>query len=91
MNDATLKSSIESYTERKVKSLKVHADEKVAGAYAMRATMSDGDTIDFLLQANPFRSSRVSPEALAEELEEAEWKSWPPKAGRIQYRMDLCG
>jgi len=69
---------IEDYTGRKIKELKTHADPQVHSVYALQAKMTDGETLQFLLDLR----HGGDPE---EYLEDVEFKSWPPKSGELKF------
>jgi len=84
---SVMQAGLEEYTGRKVKSIKVRQDPKVAGTWAARAVMEDdGQQIDFFCVGNhmpkPVRQS--SPEEVAEAIEETVFSAWPPPVGPIR-------
>lgn len=84
--DAIIKAGIEEHTDRSVASLQMHADPKVEGSYAIRASMDDGETIDFVLLAHwLLKSQTLTPSLVDENLEEVEFTSWPPSSGNMQF------
>ncbi len=78
-----LQSGIETYTGRVVADLKRFDDPIVAGAVALRATMEDGKTIDFLVSANS--GPLKTPDNVADALEECDFGAWPPKVGTPKF------
>lgn len=81
-----IQAGIEKYTERKVKELKTFADPKVEGAFAIRASMEDGETIDFILVAHwQHEGRRLTPELVDKYLEEAMFESFPPPVGKPRF------
>jgi len=80
----TFTAGIQNYTGRSVADVEIHADPKVAGAYAIRASMKDGKTIDFLVCAGWDAQGR-SPVVVSAFLEEAEFTSWPPTSGNVKF------
>lgn len=75
MKPGTVSRAIEAYTERTVKTLECCPDPQVPGTYAFQATMEDGDTLTFLTIGVPLQK------VTADDLEEAEFESWPPVSG----------
>jgi len=69
--------AIEELTGRKVQTLMVHADPKVDGAYAGRATFTDDvEDMDFLVTRNQFD---------ADFLDECDFGHWPPTSGDLNF------
>ena len=83
LQNADFQLAVEHYTGRKVASLLRHDDPQVAGAVALRATLEGGDVVDFLLSGNAPRCN--THQALADELEECEFESWPPRSGNLKF------
>lgn len=83
-----MQAGLEEYTGRKVRSIKVRQDPKVAGTWAARAVMADdGQQIDFFCVGNhmpkPVRES--SPAEIAEAIEECQFSKWPPPVGPVRF------
>ena len=82
---------IEEYTGRKVKDIKTFADPKVAGTYAIRATMEpkkkEPVQIDFLIVGNYMEKPipRCTAEEISENLEECNFTTWPPAVGAPKF------
>lgn len=88
MNQATkFTRGIEEYTGRKVTDLNVSEDPKVADTWALRATFEDGKTADFLLVGQYFGGGtrNMTPGNVCDNLEEAEFKTWPPISGALKF------
>lgn len=85
-NNELFKAGIELYTGRTVAHLDVFPDPKVEDAYALRATMSNGTTMDFLICAGwrPY-GSRGNAEKVCDALEDVEYECWPPKVGEPRF------
>lgn len=82
-----LKNGLAAYTGREVASIKVFPDPKVEGTYGARATMANGDTIDFMVVENHMekRIGSCSPDELADAIEETMFDTWPPTVGNIKF------
>lgn len=82
-----LKNALEAYTGRPVKSIQVKADPQVERTYAARAIMEKGDTVDFIVSAGDQEQSlhAMTAEAVGDLIEEAQFKTWPPKSGPLRF------
>lgn len=79
-----LKAGLESYTGRKVSNLKTFKDPKVDGAYALRVNFEKfGDEIFDFLVTN--LEGGMSPDDVAELVEETDYTEWPPKVGNPKF------
>lgn len=67
------KDAIESYLERKVKKLNVHADPLNSNCVAFRAILEDKSVMYFMYNS-------MDGECSADTLEEVEFESWPPES-----------
>lgn len=82
---------IEEYTGRKVKDIKVHPDPKVAGTYAIRATLEpkkkEPVQVDFMIVGSYMDKPipKCTPEEISENLEEITTDVWPPKSGPLRF------
>lgn len=73
--------AIEYYTGSKVDSLRTKIDPRVRGTVAIRA-MIEGNVVDFLLVGY---TVKMTPEEIANMLEEVEFSSWPPRSGELRF------
>ena len=82
-----LKKAFEEYSGRAAKSIQVHPDPQVNRTYAARIVMEDGRTHDFLVCAGDQDQSllAMSTHDVGNLIEEAEFKTWPPKSGRLSF------
>ena len=64
-----LKARVEQYTGYEAKSILVFPDPRFMGVYALRVTMSAGETCDFL--------------SYADQLEEVDFDEWPPRVKKL--------
>lgn len=83
-----IKRGIEAYTEMgqfgdSVVRVDRHWDPEVPGAFAVRAELKMGGYLFFLVDAHA--RPLVTPEDVAEELEEADFGQWPPRQGRPRF------
>ena len=73
--------AVEEYTEGQVIDVKVCEDAKVAGSYAIRATVKPKKgrrrVMDFLVRAD----QKISFQGL----EDAEYTEWPPLCGSLKF------
>jgi hypothetical protein len=78
---------ISEYTGKTVTEVKVHADPKVKGTYAIRASFSGSHDIDFMVVGGHIDGGigKATPEVIAENLEEIECKTWPPQSGNLKF------
>lgn len=83
----SLKAALAVYAGRPVASIKVSPDPKVNGTFAARASMVDGDTVDFLVVGSSLDRgvARSTPEEVAEAIEECQFEAWPPPAGKLRF------
>lgn len=83
----SLKNGLAAYTGREVASIKTFPDPKVADTWAARATMTDGDTIDFMVVGNHMEKHirDCTPDEVAEAIEETQYTEWPPTVGKIKF------
>jgi hypothetical protein len=85
---ASLKAGIETYTGKTVTDIKVVEDPKVSYTFAIRANLEGRDyPIDFLIVGQNMEKSisNTSPDDIAENLEECDFKEWPPKSGALKF------
>lgn len=76
------KAAIEAYTEQSVSEVKFHEDPVVAGTWAARATLAEGE-VDFLLIAAEVPGGwQAEPSVLAMHLDECQFTAWPPQVHR---------
>ena len=78
--ETNLTAGIKDYTGEKVTSLQVHEDPSVDNTFALRATLGNGTTLDFLLVGASKNLSQCGATQISELLEEVEFTSFPPKA-----------
>ena len=85
---ASLKAGIEAYTGKKVTDIKVVEDPKVEYTFAIRSVVEEFDhPIDFIIvgQNLDVPISKATPEVIADNLEECEFKTWPPASGTLKF------
>lgn len=84
----SLKAGIETYTGKKVTDIRVTEDPKVSYTFAIRATIEGRDyPLDMLIVGQNLETSIASSsaEVIADNLEECDFKEWPPKSGALKF------
>lgn len=86
--NAALVAGIESYTGKKVTDINVILDPKVSRTFAMRVTIEGHSyPLDMLIVGGNMETgiAEATPEVIAENLEECEFETWPPKSGSLKF------